>query len=263
MAESLDELRTRMQNLSDAELLDVLDNALRMFTPDAVNFARAEVGRRGGRDVLHARVEAERQPLDATPEATAADAKTEAKTQGHASGPPLLTMAHGSRTLVEESILNEWSMVVDHGAGHVGSVVAGIHRRLAEARIPGGCSWHLQEVKSSGFFSKTRREFVIVELDQFRDYRHYIGVRDFGVHLDCCRFLTVEPGAFKRMAAQRITGSAEGLSAPKNILVHQDLRAWSSVVHQAVIDSVEDVMTTLGKDPRLVHRGSKGALELW
>ncbi len=263
MAESPDELRARMQNLPDAELLDVLDNALHMFTQDAVNFARAEVGRRGGRDVLHARVQAERQPVDAAPEATASDENVEAKSQEQNSGPPLLTMAHGSRTLMEESILNEWSMVVDHGAGQVGNVVAGIHRRLAEACIPGGCSWHLQEVKSSGFFSKTRREFLIVELDQFRDYRHYIGIRDFGVHLDCCRFLTVEPGAFKRMAAQRLTGSAEGLSAPKNILVHQDLRAWSSVVHQAVLDSVEEVMTILGKDPRLMQRGSKGALEIW
>jgi hypothetical protein len=61
----------------------------------------------------------------------------------------------------------------------------------------------------------------------------------------------------------QLTGAAEALSAPKNILVHQDLRAWATVVHHAVLSSVEELMTKLGQDSSQLHRGSKGFLEIW
>lgn len=166
-------------------------------------------------------------------------------------------------TLKEESILNEWTMLVDHASGQAQSVLSDIQKRLQEASIPGECSWSVEEVKSSGWFAKIRREFLIVDLNEFRDYHMYIGIRDYGVHLDCCRFLTVEPGFLKKWAAVRLTGYADALSAPKNILIHQDLRAWVTVVHHAVIDSVEALMIKLNKDLKLIQRGSKGFLEVW
>lgn len=166
-------------------------------------------------------------------------------------------------TLKDESILNEWATVVDHAAGNAQAVMDDIQNRLQEAKIPGGCSWTVEEVKSKGFFAKVRRDFIIVSLDEFKDYHMYIGIRDYGVHLDCARFLTVEPGFMKKWASEKLTGYADALSAPKNILIHQDLRAWSTVVHHAVLDSVQALMTKLGKDPNLIQRGSKGFLEIW
>ncbi len=166
-------------------------------------------------------------------------------------------------TLKEESILNEWTMMVDHGAGSAGAVIDGIKARLQEAQVPGNCNWRIEEVKSSGFFAKVRREFLMVTLDEFSDYHTYIGIRDYGVHLDCCRFLTVEPGFLKKWASEKLTGYADALSAPKNILIHQDLRAWTTVVHHAVVSSVEELMTKLGQDTTRLNRGSKGFLEIW
>lgn len=166
-------------------------------------------------------------------------------------------------TLKEESILNEWTMMVDHGSGSAGAVIDGIKARLQEAQVPGNCNWKIEEVKSSGFFAKVRREFLIVTLDEFSDYHMYIGIRDYGVHLDCCRFLTVEPGFLKKWASEKLTGYADALSAPKNILIHQDLRAWTTVVHHAVVGSVEELMTKLGQDTTRLNRGSKGFLEIW
>ncbi len=166
-------------------------------------------------------------------------------------------------TLKEETILNEWSMIVDHGAGNGPAVLDQIQKCLGEARIPGDCAWCLEEVKSQGLFSKVRREFLIVSLGQFKDYHMYIGIRDYGIHLDCCRFLTVEPGLFKKMLSEKLTGSADTYSMPRNILVEQDLRAWATVVHHGVTDAVGALLTRLGQDPTLLQKGTKGILEIW
>jgi hypothetical protein len=166
-------------------------------------------------------------------------------------------------TLKEESILNEWSTLLLKAAGNGQLLLESIQGRLKEAKIPGDCKWAVEEVQSSGWFAKVRREFLIVDLMEFKDYRIYIAARDYGIHLDCCRFLTVEPGFLKKFAAERLTGYADALSAPKNILIHQDLRAWVTVVHHAVVDSTEELMTKLGQDTKLLNRGSKGFLEIW
>ena len=165
--------------------------------------------------------------------------------------------------LKEESILNEWAMVLDHAAGNAQAVLDDIQSRLEDSKIPGECTWSIEEVKSSGFFSQVRREFLVVSWEEFRDYHMYVGIRDFGVHLDCCRFITVEPGFFKKWASEKITGYADALSAPKNILIHQDLRAWGTIVHHTVLGSVEALMTKLDMDPTLLQRGSTGLLEIW
>ncbi|HWR82087.1 MAG TPA: hypothetical protein VN285_02160 [Candidatus Deferrimicrobium sp.] len=71
------------------------------------------------------------------------------------------------------------------------------------------------------------------------------------------------PGLPKKWASEKLTGYADALSAPKNILIHQDLRAWTTVVHHAVVGSAEELMTKLGRDTTRLNRGSKGFLEIW
>jgi hypothetical protein len=166
-------------------------------------------------------------------------------------------------TLKEETILDQWNMMVDGAAGHADAVLKDVSERLRAAQIPGDCTWETDEVKSSGWFSRVRREFTIVRLEQFSDYRMYIAARDYGVHLDVCRFMTVEPGFFKKHLAEKLTGSGEALSAPKNILIEQDLRAWMTVVHHCVVDSVEALMGTLGQDKSKLKRESRGVLSVW
>lgn len=166
-------------------------------------------------------------------------------------------------TLKEETILDEWSTMVDHGAPHANDVLTEIERRLQASEIPGDCTWGVEEVKSSGLFAKVKREFLLVRLEQFSDYRMYIAVRGYGIHLDVARFLTVEPGFFKRALSAQIGDSDTALSAPKNILVHQDLRAWVTVVHHCVVDAVGSVMEKLGQDKTTIRRDSKGFLNVW
>jgi hypothetical protein len=166
--------------------------------------------------------------------------------------------------LKDETILNQWSMIIDGAAARGNEVLDSIKFHLAAAQIPGSCQWSVEEVESGGFLSKTKREFLIVRLDQFSDYRNYIGVRAYGTHLDCCRFLTVEPGFFKRQLSQAIApGEDRLLSAPKNLLVEQDLQAWVTVVHHCVLDAVKGLMQKVGQDPAGIRRETKGFLQVW
>lgn len=166
--------------------------------------------------------------------------------------------------LKDETILNQWSMLVDGAAGRDTELLDDIQARLTAAWIPGNSEWSIDEVESGGMFSKTKREFLIVRLEQFGDYRNYIGVRPYGKHLDCCRFLTVEPGFLKRQLSQAITGGEDRLlSTPKNLLVEQDLTAWVTVVHHCVIGSVKGLFTKLGQDPNGVRSETKGFLQVW
>ncbi len=167
-------------------------------------------------------------------------------------------------TLKEETILNQWSMLVDGAAARGSEVLDDIQARLQAARIPGNCSWSLEEVQNGGMFSKVRREFLIVRTDQFADHRNYVGVRPYGSNLDLCRFFTVEPGFLKRQLSKAITGGEDGLlSTPKNILTEQDLSAWVTVVHHCVLDAVKALLSKVGQDPAGLRRETKGFLQVW
>ena len=165
-------------------------------------------------------------------------------------------------TLKEETILDQWSMMVDGAANRAQAVLDDVGRRLKAADVPGGCDWEVEEVKSSGWFAKVRREFLVVRLERFGDYRMYVAAGEYGAHLDVCRFLTVEPGFFKKQLAERF-GGMDALSAPKNILVEQDLRAWVTVVHHCLLNAVGALMDKLGQDRGKIHRESKGYLAVW
>lgn len=172
-------------------------------------------------------------------------------------------------TLKDESIVNQWSMMLDHAAGHSGKILDQVQDSLEEANLPGNPSWSVEEVESSGWLSRTKREFLLIRLEQFKDYRIYVAARDYGVHLDVCRFVTVEPGFFKKAIASKVSERSTGisqadyLSAPKNILVHQDLVAWVTVAHHAVVNAVEALLEELGQDTSRIRRESKGFLEVW
>lgn len=166
-------------------------------------------------------------------------------------------------TIKEETILNQWSMIVGGAADRGEDVLRAIIIRLKDAKLPEGCSCHKDTVQSGGWMSKVKREFLICENESFKDYRVYIGVRAYGTNLDVCRFVTVEPGFMKQLMAQQMAGDAYALSGPKNILIEQDLKAWLTVVHHAVIDAVDDLFSDLKRDRSKIRRESRGILEIW
>ena len=166
-------------------------------------------------------------------------------------------------TLKKQEVLKDWSTVVDWAAGNSGKVLEDIQLRLSDSRIPGNCHWHIQEVKTEKFIGRVRRTMIVVQLKQYKDYMMYICIRDYGAHLDCSWFFTLEISSLKKWMSAIFTGKTDTWSKPRNILAMQDLRAWSTVVESAVRHSVKSMVTELGKEARTTQRGDKDFLEDW
>jgi hypothetical protein len=82
-----------------------------------------------------------------------------------------------------------------------------------------------------------------------------LNVRDFGNHLDCAWFLTVQPGFFQRTAAKFAqNGNGLGLS----VFDEQDLGAWIFVTHRAFMRAVKELMEELELDFTGMNTQSKG-----
>ena len=58
-----------------------------------------------------------------------------------------------------------------------------------------------------GLFGK-KRDYLMVTNAALKDYRMYVGARDYGRHLDISWFLTVELGFFKKAFSEVLTKGA-------------------------------------------------------
>jgi len=264
MKENNDAMRKRIQTLSDEELLNMVDRDPQDYTEEALGVARQEANNRGGIEKLYNIVGMKFEPNQDRPIPPEETENTEVDDlKSSESAPSHTSLFKRTRTLKEETLLEEWSMLVIQGAGSAPQVLDQIQSFLEASKIPGECKWSIEEVKSSNLIFKTRRDFLIVEIGQFKDYHNYICIRDYGVHLDCCRFLTVEPGFLKKKLLTKLGMDETRLSTPRNIMLHQDLQAWNAVVDYAVKTSVESLLARLGQDIKLMPRESKKILDIW
>lgn len=269
MANDNEQLRKRIAAKSHAELREILDAPEGTYKAETIQFAQEELDMRPLPeelpppepphveldDTLPAITQRETDSLEAPAKAFVADTSRDMRER--------LPRSNRVLTLKDECIRDGWAEMVYQGAEQGDTVLNAIHDRLLEAEIPGNCLWTLQEVQSSGLLSRVRREFLIVTWDEFRDYRQYICVRDFGIHLHCSWMVTVEPGMLKKWLSEKLTDHGDALSAPKNILVHQDLVAWTSIVRSAVILSVHELMKELEQEIPPVQFGSKDFMKIW
>ena len=119
-----------------------------------------------------------------------------------------------------------------------------------------------QQAVSSGMFG-TKRDFLVVAHTNLRDYKMYIGARDYGIHLDVAWYLTAEPRFLKRAVSKYTMGNPQALSMQVDFFSQQDLQAFLGIAHHCVTTTVENVLNELGQDPTSLNTRSKGFLELW
>jgi hypothetical protein len=111
-----------------------------------------------------------------------------------------------------------------------------------------------------GVFGRGGREFLVVNHRSLHEFVMYLNVRDFGNHLDCAWFLTVQPGFLARTASKfSRDGDALGLS----VFDEQDLSAWIFVTHRAFMKTVKELMEELELDLTGMNTQSKGYLSVW
>jgi|SRR5215469_16520503 len=169
-------------------------------------------------------------------------------------------------SLKDEKLLDSWGVVMEGGAGREESTIGIVTQRLSDSQLP-GVEWKKVEVQPGmikGWFGK-RRDYLMVTCQALKDYRMYVGARDYGKHLDISWFLTVEPGFFKSaFSAMLAHGNINALSFNLDIFDNQDLRAYVTSVHRCCVRrAVEQVAEDLHQDASKFNWQSKGFLQVW
>lgn len=169
-------------------------------------------------------------------------------------------------TLNDEKILDQWGVVIESGAGRDTAVLQTIQGWLKASELP-GVAWQIVDAQTSmfkGLFGN-KRSYLMVTSEAVKDYRMYVGARDYGRHLDISWFLTVEPGFFKgAFSAMLANGNYQALSFSLDVFKNQDLRAYVTSVHRfCVRKAVEQVTTELHQDTSGFDWKSKGFLQVW
>jgi hypothetical protein len=163
-----------------------------------------------------------------------------------------------AKTLRKDRIIDNWLAIVDNGIGQQERVYQRTESLLEEAKLP-DVTWKREPI-SSGMFGRSRI-FLIVNHRSLKEYVMYLSARDYGQHLDCAWFLTVQPGFFQRTASKFASGQKGGFGL--DVFDQQDLSAWISVRHHAFIRAVKELMEELQLDPMSMNTQSKGCLSVW
>jgi hypothetical protein len=169
-------------------------------------------------------------------------------------------------TLKDEKILDTWGVVMEGAAGNASAMTQSLQTLIQESELPGvACDLvDAQPGMLKGWFGK-KREYLRVTNEALKDYRMYLGARDYGKHLDVSWFLTVEPGFFKStFSAMLAHGNINAISFNLDVFDMQDLRAYVTAVHHCcMIRAVQDVGQRIGQDTSKFNWQSKGTLQVW
>jgi hypothetical protein len=167
----------------------------------------------------------------------------------------------------EERILEEWAQLIQDGQGKAQDIYREIAKLIEESRAPGISSQMVTvkvQASMKDLFSKreTERQYLRVLNENMKDFKFYIGARDYGDNLDISWYLTCEPSLMKHILSSAMTKGESGnaLSFALNLFERQDLKSYVTVAHHSVLDAVSNVMKGLGQDPSTIDRKSKGFL---
>jgi len=262
-----DEFKNRIKSLSDEELLKMINENADDYTEEAVEIARQEVEVRGGIDTLTQKVTEQQQKVEQEEERRLRkeeELQAEARRR-EAHAPRRKGLLSETRTLKDETVGTMSQRMIPGASGNSDKVLDIIQGHIEASDMPLDCRWGVVEVKTKHFISRVRRDFLIVESEEFPDHHAYISIRDFGMFLDCVLFFTVEPGALKKFLSKKLTGSEdeEALSRPKNILKLQDFNAWKLIVKSCFDQAVNSLVEELGKKPGDVLNRERTFLDIW
>jgi len=261
------ELAKRIKNLTDEELLNMVDGDSADFTEEALEVAREEVKARGGTESLYRKIEEQMEQIRQENEKIQMQEELESaeafERDMHA--PRRQGLFSETRKLKDETVNRYLHNMIPGASGHAEQVIVQIQDLIKAVDMPLSCRWGVMEVKTKHLIQRVRRDFLIVESDDFPDHHIYISVRDFGIFLDCIIIFTVEPGVLKKFFSKKLTGTddVEALSRPRNMLKLQDHGSWTTAVEYCYSQAIDSLVERLGKKPSQVLSREKIFLDIW
>jgi hypothetical protein len=166
-------------------------------------------------------------------------------------------------TIREEKILDNWSVLIEGGHGRAEDFYNAVVELIRERDFPGLKLENIivQIGERTGIFGKfIERDYlrVLNEQKPLKDFRIYVGARDYGKDLNVCWYLTCEPGLFSQLLG--FTSKGYGFEWKLKMFAQEDLTAYVTSVHHSILKAVETLMRKLGQDFSKIDRKSKGFL---
>lgn len=185
-----------------------------------------------------------------------------------------------TKTIKQEKIVDRWSTLIEGANGQGERVITETIQAVERLEAP-----HIfvsrQKRKPGPGFSKTPREFLIAEHRILDGYDMYIGARDYGKQLFVSWYLVEEPISFwrrfKRNPIAAITqlpflifgrvfsvmqGGTGQFMSLLNLFDTEELTAYTTTIHHALLDSVKVVMEDQKLDFTKVDHRTKGFLNI-
>jgi len=175
-----------------------------------------------------------------------------------------------TRKIKDETILERWSVLIKNAHGNGEKIYNRTAEFIQELQAPGINSEMVKLrtdriERGGGFFTKfVERDYLMVTHDHLRDFRMYIGARDFGSALYVSWYLTCAPNFLKKTISGLLTKDPQSLSFMfmSDIFRQEDLTAYVTAIHHALIDATKEVSESVGFDFTKVDQKSKGFLNI-
>lgn len=184
--------------------------------------------------------------------------------------------------LKEEEIIDRWSVLIEDAQKRGKEVFRLTEQNLKKLKVP-NVKFAPKEVSPS-LIRKLRgqaRTFLVVENTHLEGYVMYIGASDYGEQLFVSWYLTLEPSASQKLLAKlpwpilivifpialllsiynRFTKKTVS-PAHMDLFDLEELTAYVTTVHHALIDAAKEIAESVGFDFTKVDRKSRGFLNI-
>lgn len=161
-------------------------------------------------------------------------------------------------SLQQDAVIDSWGTLIQKQAGRSNGVYKMISEHInSVVKGAGKGPWESISIEHkavsgmggvAGMLGEKRERLII----KWQDYKIYVCSRPYGTDLDVSWNLTFEPGFMKKMTGIDLSSL--------NAFQVEDVRAFTTLVHRAVTNSVDTVMQEAGLDPEKINKTSKGFL---
>jgi len=149
--------------------------------------------------------------------------------------------------------------LVENAHGKGAEIFNSTKQLLQESKVS-DIKTEMVKVVGGGFFKIREFDYLMVTNESLKDFRMYVGARDYGNDLNISWYLTCEPGPLKKLFSDLIEKNPMALSLSLNVFNYEELNAYTTKVHHCVLKAVESLMMNLGQDFSKIERKSKGFL---
>lgn len=160
-------------------------------------------------------------------------------------------------TLTKEVIVDEWWMLVEGAGELVEQVFKDTENNIQQSKAP---DVKFERVKVSTSFLGgvlgNDRAFLRVTDKHLSRYEMFIGIKQYGVHLDLIWYLTYKPGLIARIINKVLGFFRKKMVFNLSLFDEHDLRVYATVVHHCFKTAIEKITKSTGQIPK----SSKGFL---